>query len=352
MHSLAAITTPAVAPAIPIEWIASGIVTPVDAPLASPAAAVPTGWSPQPVYVDPFAGPSQAALASQQQLQLQQQYQQQQLAMTAAPVIAPAAAAPTAFAPVQLVAAPVVAAPPVSEPAAGAPTSIGDDPTLVSSVAGAVAGFASATGRAVGGIAGAGVSKARKVGTELWAGVRSPRSIHVSQVPSKYNAAPAPGNKDCGPASVVMTLRLLGKSIPGIASSAAPQKLINRVRQLAGNATNSAATTNHELGRALRAAGTGTREIADAASIRRAVKAGKPVILNGNPRNPGAYGRSFSASQMAPYNGAHWVVVSGIDEKSGKFIVNDPLSKVGPVKVTPSQLEAYRAGSMGIEVSS
>jgi hypothetical protein len=53
---------------------------------------------------------------------------------------------------------------------------------------------------------------------------------------------------------------------------------------------------------------------------------------------------------MAPYNGAHWIVVSGLDEKSGKFIINDPLSKIGPVKVTAAQLEAYRGGSLGIEV--
>ena len=54
---------------------------------------------------------------------------------------------------------------------------------------------------------------------------------------------------------------------------------------------------------------------------------------------------------MTPYDGAHWIVVSGFDSKSGKYIINDPLSKVGPVKVTPAQLEAYRGGSIGIEVT-
>lgn len=327
MNALAAANVPVTVPAIPLEWIASGVITPVSG-VASPAAMVPTGWSPQPVMTDePTAGAAirDAVLSSmglglaQAPQVVQSQQPLQQLAMTA-----PAQ---------QFTALPQA------------------DPTLVGSVAGAVAGFASATGRTVSDIAGAGISKARRAGTELWAGVRNPKSIHVSQVQSKYNAAPAPGNKDCGPASVVMTLKLLGKSIPGTSAGVAPQKLINRVRQLAGNATNTASTTNHELERALVAAGTSTREIADGVSIREAVTAGKPVILNGNPRHPGAYGPKFSASQMTPYDGAHWVVVSGIDESSGKFIVNDPLSKIGPVKVTPTQLEAYRGGSIGIEVS-
>jgi hypothetical protein len=353
MDPLAAISSPtAQVQNFPAEWITSGVVTPVDgsapAPsVASPAAAVATAWVPQPapVAVDQGTGslldaiaasimgplPSSIpampveAIAAQQQLQ---QQQLQQLPATAS-VVSPVAAGVSTQLP---------------------PTATGDDPSRIASVGTAIAGFASATGRAVANVAGAGASTARKVGTEVWAGVRNPRSIHVSQVPSKYNAAPAANNKDCGPASVVMTLRLLGKSIPGVASNAAPQKLINRVRQLTGNAVNSVSTTNVQLERALRSAGTRVTEIATAAAVRQSVLAGKPVILNGNPRNPGAYGPSFSSSQMTPYNGAHWIVVSGFDSKAGKFIINDPLSKVGPVKVSPAQLEAYRGGSMGIEV--
>lgn len=368
MHSLAAATVPVAAPAIPVEWITSGVITPVGAQVQSPAAAVQTGWTPQPAYVDPLAGngsildaiastfaSSPAPVAYAAPAALAPPEPRQQLAMTApahgALVVAPppAPAEPGAVAPVAAAAAPAAAAPVATAP---------QDPTLLGSVTGALAGFASATGRAVGtagdavdSAAGAGVTRARQVGSELWAGVRSPRAVHVSQVPSKYNPAPAAGNRDCGPASVVMSLKLLGKQIPGAAEGAAPQRLINRVRQLAGSAANTAATTNHELARALRAAGTKTREIADAASIRQSVLGGKPVILNGNPRHSGAYGRSFSAKQMTPYDGGHWIVVSGFDNASGRYIINDPLSKVGPVKVTPAQLEAYRGGSLGIEVA-
>jgi hypothetical protein len=351
MDPLAAISSPtAQVQNFPVEWITSGVVTPVDgsapttATVASPAAATATAWVPQPApvvadqgrgsLIDAIAtsllGPVPSSIPSMpvEAIAAQQQLQQQQLPATAS-VVSPVAAGVSTELPA---------------------TSTGDDPSRLATVGTAIAGFASATGRAVTHVAGAGASTARKVGTEVWAGVRNPRSIHVSQVPSKYNAAPAANNKDCGPASVVMTLRLLGKAIPGVAGNAAPQKLINRVRQLTGNAVNSVSTTNLQLEQALKAAGTKVTEIADAASVRQSVLAGKPVILNGNPRNPGAYGPSFSASQMTPYNGAHWIVVSGFDAKAGKFIINDPLSKVGPVKVSPAQLEAYRGGSMGIEV--
>lgn len=334
MDPLAAIPAVAPSPPIPAAWIASGAVTPVHP--GGAAVAAPTTWAPQPAVDAGAIGSSGTMLDA--------------IANAMIGIAPPAAQAAEARQQLAMQAAVATQ----SAPAAGPSLEVPGDPTLVSSVGGALAGFASATGRAVNAaadVAGAGVSKARQAGTELWAGIRNPRQVHVSQVPSKYNAAPAAGNRDCGPASVVMTLKLLGKSIPGAAANAAPQRLINRVRQLAGNAANTVSTTNHELGRALQAAGTKTREIADALSIRRAVMAGKPVILNGNPRHPGSYGRSFSSKQMTPYDGAHWIVVSGYDSKAGKFIINDPLSKVGPVKVSPAQLEAYRGGSLGIEVT-
>lgn len=362
MDPLAATAATPAVPAFPTQWITSGAVTPV---IASPAATAATAWVPQPTVAAPQAHPGSGSLldaiasallgsrepagpaatsAGDAQI-ARQQLAHDQLAMQA--VAPPQVEVPAAHL------QPTQAQGAAAAPAAPAASAERPDPTLQASVSGAIAGFASATGRsasAVADAAGAGVSRARRAGSELWAGVRSPRAIHISQVPSKYNSAPAAGNRDCGPASVAMTLRLLGKSIPGTAANAAPQRVINRVRQLAGNVSNAASTTNHELGRALRAAGTKTREIADAVSIRQAVLGGKPVILNGNPRNAGAYGRSFGPSQMTPYDGAHWIVVSGFDSKAGKFIINDPLSKIGPVKVTPAQLEAYRAGSMGIEV--
>lgn len=188
-------------------------------------------------------------------------------------------------------------------------------------------------------------------GSEVWAGRRDPRKVHVTQVDSRYNPGAAANNRDCGPASVLMALRMVGLKLPGGVGGLSAQAQIDGVRSLAGKAARAVETTNHDLNRALRRAGARVRETFSHSEIAAAIRSGRPVILNGNPRNPGAYGHGFSADRMLPYNGMHWVTVSGYDNATGNFIVNDPLSKVGPVAVSPSQLEAYRSGGMGIVVS-
>lgn len=183
-------------------------------------------------------------------------------------------------------------------------------------------------------------------------GSRSARAIHVTQVKSKFNPKAVEWARDCGPASVVMALRKIGLAIPGAPPNA--QRQIDRARTLALGApakdTRGMSTTNLQLKRALEAAGAKSTETQSWADIEAAVKAGRPVILHGNPRNPGAYGHQFGAAQMTPYDGPHWITVSGVDA-SGKFIINDPLSKSGPVKVSRSALQAYpNSDSLGIIV--
>ena len=326
--------------------------------VASPAAMSPTSWDPNASMVvtappagreslldaiadailgTPAPAPAAAAMVGAQQVAVPP-------VVAAPPAVAPAPAPAAAPVP-DPVAAPPVAAPPVTT------TTVVDPTTTNLPPAAAIAGYNAGTGRtAATAGAGVGTAHAKRVGTELWAGVKSPRAVHVTQVPSKFNTAPAANNKDCGPTSVVMTLKLLGIAIPGVAAGAAPQKLINRVRTLAGSDDSTTSTTNQQLEVALAAAGAKTTEVMDFAGVKASVLAGKPVILNGNPRNSGAYGPRFSADRMTPYNGAHWIVVSGFDTKTGQFIINDPLSKAGAVKVSPEELDAYRGGSLGISV--
>lgn len=297
------------------------------APVKSYAATVPTGY-----YATPAPAAEQAGLGT-----LLLDAIAEALGAPPRPVAAVTTFVGSAGAPVPATVVAASAAP-VAAPAANLalPASVAD--------AGQVASQYAATAlrpvrRAVAG--------ARRKGSELWAGIRDPRKVHVTQVPSRYNPSPAAGNRDCGPASVVMALKLLGIGVVG----ASPQRQIDRARQLAGVLARTVSTTNLDLERSLRRAGATALELTDVASLHTAIMAGHPVILNGNPRNPGAYGHRFDASQMTPYNGAHWVVVSGYDRRTRQYIVNDPLSKVGPVKVSRAQLEAYRNGSMGIEVS-
>jgi hypothetical protein len=189
----------------------------------------------------------------------------------------------------------------------------------------------------------------RKQDGEVWAGGKNPNSVHVSQVRSKFNTNAASGNRDCGPASVVVALRMLGLSVPG-AKGGDAQQAINRVRELGNAGSNGSSTTNFQLERALTAAGASVSEISSIDEVKAAVTSGKPVVLNGNPANPGAYGKRFAGGKMIPYNGAHWIAVTGYDHASGKFIINDPLSKAGAVKVSRSELAAYLGGSIGIVV--
>lgn len=337
--TLASSPTPAVMPVSGAPgWGVSAVASPA---VQSPAAATPTTWEAQAATTlapEQLVEALAAAMATQQAEQAQAAPAQAQLGAQSLPL---SGAVPT-----------TTIAPPTTMTVA--PTTQAAPAGMVASTQAALAGFASATGQVIGtvtGVAGAGVSRAKQVGTELWAGVRSPKAAHVTQVPSKFNKAPAVGNRDCGPTSVVIALKMLGKPVPGAPKSSTAQAQINQVRALAGSPDNTQSTSNLQLEQALHAAGATTREHRDFASIRRAITEGKPVILNGNPRNAGAYGPKFTAAQMTPYDGAHWITVTGIDQKTGQLIINDPLSKVGPVKVTPKQLEAYRAGSIGIEVA-
>lgn len=192
-------------------------------------------------------------------------------------------------------------------------------------------------------------AKGRISGAEIWAGVRNPRAIHLTQVVSRFNRRPAAGRLDCGPVSVVMALRLLGLKAPGASAPASAQ--IDRVRVLATGARGrNGATTDSELERALTASGASTTEIASIEEVEQAVKTGKPVILNGNPRHPGAYGLRVSPKKLVPYDGPHWITVSGFDTASGRFIINDPLSTGGALKVTRAELAAYLGSSLGIVV--
>lgn len=190
----------------------------------------------------------------------------------------------------------------------------------------------------------------RSAAQEVWAGVKNPNAAHVSQVQSRFNLDPASGNRDCGPASAVIALHMLGMKVPG-AANASPQDQINRIRQLAGVVSNSTSTSNFQLEDALTKSGVTTSEISSIDEVEAAIIAGKPVILNGNPANPGAYGDRVDDGKVVPFDGAHWIAVTGFDKASGKFLINDPLSKVGAVKVSREELNAYLGGSLGIVVS-
>ena len=56
---------------------------------------------------------------------------------------------------------------------------------------------------------------------------------------------------------------------------------------------------------------------------------------------------------MQHFDGPHWVTVSGYDQTTGFYIVNDPLSQIGPIYVSEQELANYAAayGGFGLGVT-
>ena len=59
-----------------------------------------------------------------------------------------------------------------------------------------------------------------------------------------------------------------------------------------------------------------------------------------------------SNDQIYQFDGAHWVAVTGYNSSTGKYIVNDPLSQIGAIEVSESELRKYANGNghLGIAV--
>lgn len=69
---------------------------------------------------------------------------------------------------------------------------------------------------------------------ESWAGPTDPRTIHVTQFRSPFSKGASDGLfPDCGPASVLMALRLLDDQVPGIDAPAGAQAKVDRIRHSA-----------------------------------------------------------------------------------------------------------------------
>ncbi|HEY9711831.1 MAG TPA: hypothetical protein V6C72_00075, partial [Chroococcales cyanobacterium] len=46
-------------------------------------------------------------------------------------------------------------------------------------------------------------------------------------------------------------------------------------------------------------------------------------------------------SDYQHFNGRHIILVAGIDQQTGNYVINDPLSKKGSLEVTAQQLQAF-----------
>lgn len=173
---------------------------------------------------------------------------------------------------------------------------------------------------------------------------------HIAQFAGKYLPDGPTMRPNCGPASVTMALRMIGLDIPGFQGQNS-SAVLDQARVLAtGKNDFSVGTTDSELETLISKSGGKWSESTNFEQMTSWIKQGIPVVLSGNP----AYGWNsrYSQSQVYPFNGGHWVTVSGYDEKTGHYIVNDPLSQIGPIYVSESELRSYNKahGNLGIAV--
>lgn len=191
-------------------------------------------------------------------------------------------------------------------------------------------------------------------------------SLQINQFDAEKQVGGDGVNSNCGPTSLVMALRGLGLSLPGGAAASKAGELVDLARKVMtqdnsrDGVTSSGKRAEYEhnfytdfddLKRGARAAGASARMIAeDAQSILSALRSGARVIVSG----------TFSGKSNLPWtgdrgpdnNGApgnatkHIVTVSGYNQETGRFIINDPARRT-PVEVTGTQLENFMSGNAG-----
>jgi hypothetical protein len=180
-----------------------------------------------------------------------------------------------------------------------------------------------------------------------------PAAIHIAQVGDEvYNAGAANATANCGPAAVLMAIRLVGAEVPG-AEKYRGEELIEYVRQMAtGNTNRNVGTTNRHLQRVLEQSGCSWRIITNPKDMLRAVIGGEPVIMAGNPTVPGAYTSRYDYLDIRRWDAGHWILVSRYNIADKNFTVNDPQSTIGPIEASAQELYAFnsRDGNFGIAV--
>lgn len=173
---------------------------------------------------------------------------------------------------------------------------------------------------------------------------------HIAQFAGKYLPDGPAMRPNCGPASVTMALRMVGLDIPGF-SGQNSEAVLDKARILAtGRNDTSVGTTDAELETLISKSGAQWSESNNFNEITGWIKQGIPVVLSGNPAH--GWNHRYSSDQVYPFNGGHWVTVSGYDSATGHYIVNDPLSQAGPIYVSEAELKSYNQahGKLGIAV--
>lgn len=153
-----------------------------------------------------------------------------------------------------------------------------------------------------------------------------------------------PHNGNCGPASIVNALRLVGLDIPGFRGERT-QAVIDAARILATGVNDpSRATTKQQQAAAMRAAGADVTATSSLGEGLRAVRAGAVLLIGGDraaagwPRRPD----DPPPTKVAP----HAAVVARYVQGEDRYVVFDP-ALLAPVRVDARQLAAFTQAVAG-----
>lgn len=162
-----------------------------------------------------------------------------------------------------------------------------------------------------------------------------PAWVHLSQYKSPITQDAPETSVNCGPASALIAVRLLGLDLPGFHDEHS-QTAIEEARRLTGRSTSQDMETKF-LFPILAAAGAKGRVVTGLDTALSNVRKGRPTIIGGNALAPGSWSNPTGVDRGKV---GHWVCVSGFDKSTQKYIVDDP-EWVTPVSVTKKQLRNF-----------
>ena len=196
--------------------------------------------------------------------------------------------------------------------------------------------------------------------------VEDAEGIQINQFEAELEVGGDGANANCGPTSLAMCLHSLGLTVSGEIDGMSDGQVVDMARismvsdsardgvtesGQRSEAEHSTWTNFSDLTRGAKAGGATTEKIiASASSIQQALESGAKVIISGtfSGKSPLPWtGDRGSDNSTAPgYATNHIVLVSGYDEKTGMFIVNDPARK-SPLAVSAETLNYFMQGNAG-----
>jgi hypothetical protein len=156
-------------------------------------------------------------------------------------------------------------------------------------------------------------------------------------------------SSDCGPTSLAMAALAFGK----LRSDVDPDQLIVASRSAMGASTNrSKGTDSDQVATGARNLGLQANELqsTNLNDIDASLARGGMAIVSGDPINYERElgfqdGTNNKYADSGTYDGGHFILVVGKDKEN--YVVNDPACKLGPIELTPAQMQTYMNGQGG-----